>query len=246
MTKGSSPGGDTASRWGIGYQTVTHLGASYFVPDYAAHRPAAKAILQGRYYEPRTHDLIRHIGERAVGELVHAGTFYGDMLPSFAQSFRTGKVVCFEPVLENYVLARLCVSANQLDNVLLFNAALSDGATNLRIETVDKTGKHKGGGSKISDRGEIIPSLAIDQFAFDNLVCLQLDVEGHELQALQGARGAIATHQPIILTEDNTNACKAFLSGLGYEFCGAIPGLKIWTCPARKAIIESFLAGADG
>lgn len=248
VVKKSDPtNADTVSgRWCVEFKNVTHLGAQYFVPGYASHRPAAKAIVQGRYYEPKTHDIIRHIGEIETGELVHAGTFFGDMLPSFAQSFRGGKILCFEPVLENYVLARLCVSANQIDNVLLFNTALSNSISNLRIETVDADGAHKGGGSEISDRGDIIPSLTIDQFDFDNLVCIQLDVEGHELKALEGAQASIKKHQPIIFIEDNSNTCKPFLSSLGYEFCGAIPGLKIWASQKRKAMVDGFLTSNGG
>ena len=55
--------------------------------------------------------------------MVHAGTFFGDMLPSLSAKC-PATVFAFEPVLENYVLAKLTVSENNLGNVLLLNSAL--------------------------------------------------------------------------------------------------------------------------
>lgn len=228
-------------QWSIDYEQIRNFEAEYFVPKYALHRPACIAIVEGRFYEPDTHTLIRHLGQQEKGEIVHAGTYFGDMLPSFSSSFARGSVLCFEPVLENYTLARLCVSTNDLSNVLLFNAALSDGVANLRIDTVDTKGGHRGGASEIADTGTIVPSMRIDQFTFENLVCIQLDVEGHELSALNGAEESIARHHPIILVEDNNMQCDPFLSARGYDFLGSIPGLKIWAPQQRKQLVAGFL-----
>lgn len=133
--------------WKVDFVRVLISGAEYFVPKHALRRPASQAIISGNFYEPKTHELVKHITEKEEGEIIHAGTFFGDMLPSFAQACGDENLYCFEPVLENYVLARICVSKNNLQNVILFNAALSDTASNLRIQTGNSDGTQKGGAS---------------------------------------------------------------------------------------------------
>lgn len=60
----------------------------YCVPRSSRHRPAAQAILQSRVWEPDTLDLVG--GTDRDGDIVHAGTFFGDFLPALARSRRNG------------------------------------------------------------------------------------------------------------------------------------------------------------
>jgi hypothetical protein len=91
---------------------------SYFIPEYAMHRPLCKNLMKGKLHEPRKHKLVDAVMRRRPGNMVHAGTFFSDMLPSFSAKC-PGTVFAFEPVLENYVLAKLTVSDNNHGNVLL-------------------------------------------------------------------------------------------------------------------------------
>ena len=226
--------------WKVDFVRVLISGAEYFVPKHALRRPASQAIISGNFYEPKTHELVKHITEKEEGEIIHAGTFFGDMLPSFAQACGDENLYCFEPVLENYVLARICVSKNNLQNVILFNAALSDTASNLRIQTGNSDGTQKGGASQLSEVGEIVPSVAIDQFNFKNLTCIQLYVEGLELTAFSAAKATISEHQPLGLVEDNNENCGCFLKEIGYEFWNKIPGLNVWASARRKHFLGGF------
>jgi FkbM family methyltransferase len=202
----------------------------YFIPRYAEHRAACQAILADAYYEPQTHQLIKKLFEHVPGNLIHAGTFYGDMLPSFSDSVGTnGKIYAFEPVLENYVLAKQCIEGNNIENVILQNSGLSDKFDVAKIRRINSNGIHDGGASTISEDGDQIISLStIDSLGLTQLTCLQLDIEGHELSALKGALKTISRCQPLILIEDNENNCETFLTDLHYENLGEIPGLKIW------------------
>ena len=75
--------------------------------------------------------------------MLHAGTFFGDMLPSFSRK-TPGLVYAFEPVLENYLLAHQVTERNDLDNVLLFHAGLAEHARPGRVETRGPV-RHRGG-----------------------------------------------------------------------------------------------------
>lgn len=211
----------------IEFTHLTLAGDQYFVPKYALHRPAVKNLLNGTLYEPDTHDFVAEFCKSFKGSIVHAGTFFGDMIPDFSKSV-SGSVYAFEPVFENYILAKLCVDTNDLSNVILMNTALSDSLGNLYISTSEGDGKHAGGGSTISDKGEICAAISIDILNIEDLVLIQLDVEGHELTALKGAQETIQKSRPVIAIEDNNDNCAEFLFNLKYECVGNIPGLTIW------------------
>lgn len=191
------------------------------------HRPAVSQLLHGAVYEPATHQFVRDLCTAFQGSIVHAGTFFGNILPSSSQEV-SGKIYAFEPVCENYILARLCVKANQLDNVILMNSALSESLSSLLIDTAQSDGRHAGGGSSTSDHGEICAAIDIDRLQIDDLVLIQLDVEGHELSALKGARHAIKCSRSVIAIEDKHGNCAAFLAALNDESIGSIPGLTLW------------------
>lgn len=219
-------------RFEIEFTHLTLDGSQYFVPKYALHRPAVKNLLSGILYEPDTHRFVEEFFKAFKGSMVHAGTFFGDMLPDFSRSV-PGNVYAFEPVFENYVLAKLCVDNNGLSNVILMNSALSDSLGNLFIDTSEGDGKHAGGGSAISDKGSICAAIDIDSLDIEDLALIQLDVEGHELIALAGAQETIQRCRPVIAIEDNNDNCAEFLSSIRYENAGHIPGLTIWV-PAEN------------
>jgi len=214
-------------------------GNTYFIPQYALHRPAVKDFLKGQLYEPLTHKFVNEYCSQFAGSIVHAGTFFGDMIPSFSLSVN-GKVFAFEPVLENFILAKLCIEENNLTNVLIQNSALSDNIDNLKINTVDKRGNHSGGGSAIDNTGLICPTMTIDSLNLNDTVLIQLDVEGHEMSALKGALDTISRCRPAVAIEDNEEKCSKFLRGNQYSEMGRIPGLSIWA-PAENQVIKDFI-----
>ena len=158
-------------------------------------------------------------------------------MPNFSK-FTQGRVYAFEPVLENFVLAKLCVEQNDLTNVILMNSALSDSIANLSIDTNQKNGLHAGGGSTISNSGHICTSLKIDNLEADDIVLIQFDVEGHELEVLSGALDTIKRCRQVIAIEDNEKACNGFMSNIDYHFVKKIPGLKIWAPFEDNSIVK--------
>jgi FkbM family methyltransferase len=212
---------------GIKAARVRFDGATYFVPEYALHRPVAARILRKKYASPRLNALVEAVMNARPGNMVHAGTFFGDMLPVFTR-LTPGLVYAFEPVLENYLLARRVVERNHLDNVLLFHAGLAESARPGTVETREED-RHRGGGSYVvtdPDRATFatqqVSLVTVDQLAIDDLSLIQLDVEGFERQVLEGARQTVARNEPVIVVEDFRNACADLLADLGYEHAARI------------------------
>lgn len=238
----------TDSAFTIAFETKEFETAKYFIPQYARHRPACQAFLNNRYYEPQTHRLIRFLLKSYPGNVVHAGTFFGDMLPSFSRSCGSaGRVYAFEPLLENYILARLSVDANKLGNVALFNSALGDKVAPCLMGRV-RDNEHSGGASHVSSTGDVSSTVVtIDSLGLDQLSVLQLDVEGEELSALKGAVRTINAARPVILVEDNKRNCGPLMTDLNYLPVARIPGLQIWNAgekPGVTAAITAFLSPA--
>jgi FkbM family methyltransferase len=179
----------------------------YCVPESSRDRPAAQAILDNHVWEPRTIEFItEHCGH---ADIVHAGTFFGDFLPALSKGAApNAKVWAFEPSSENYRCARITMEINALDNVVLINAGLGSRQEQLFLRTKDEGGRPLGGHSQITRGvdllfGEQVQIVRIDDAVPPdrNVTIVQLDVEGHEKEALLGGLETIRRCRPILVLE---------------------------------------------
>ena len=232
--------------YGIDTTVVRFNNAEYYVPDYALHRPVSKKILREHKVSRRLDTFVDRLLRRRPGSMVHAGTFFGDMLPSFSRK-TPGVVYAFEPVIENYLLARAVVETNGLDNVLLMHSGLGavTGVATLGVARGDQQ-RHLGGAARIltpeskpHSRTQLASVLTIDQLGIEGLTLIQLDTEGYELPILQGAAETIRAQSPVIVIEDNKDNCAEFLAGLGYVRVGRLKGDTVYAAsPSADEVSE--------
>ena len=206
----------------------------YCVPRSSRDKHEAEKILQSRVWEPETIDLLR--GRDPRGDIVHAGTFFGDFLPALSRSRADGALVWgFEPNRESFRCAQITTLLNDLGNVVLTHAALSaEGGATALLATSYRTGAVSGGGSHIvrdlsraaGRATEEVDLVSIDEaLGSDRSVAvIQLDVEGHEEQALTGAMRTIERCRPLIVVErvPSQEWFDANLAPLGYERNGTV------------------------
>ena len=227
----------------INFKKVSVEGNHYFLPEYSNWIPmkhnGPDKKLYGTLHEETTHKLVDKLCKSFEGSVIQAGAFCGDFLPSFSKSCN-GFVYAFEPVLENYIMCKLTIEKNNLENVFLYNAALGEKTETLRVNTNLDKDYHIGGASKIDAEGHLCLALAIDNLSYSSLMLIQLDIEGFELNALKGAEKTIKKHHPIIAIEDNKGNCKEFLESLGYVSPVAIPGLDIWVHEQQTLHLEKL------
>lgn len=186
----------------------------YCVPESSRHRPAARAILSDDIWEPQTINFI--ITNCGNGDIVHAGTFFGDFLPALSKGVASSsKVFAFEPNPENYRCARITLEINNLDNVVLTNAGLGAKREVLFLQTTDEYGRALGGASRIigkesneATQGKGVQIVTIDDTVGNNrnVSIIQLDVEDYEKEALSGALKTIQRCLPIIILEVRPNS----------------------------------------
>jgi FkbM family methyltransferase len=215
----------------------------YCVPRNCSHRFACQAVMNGRVWEPQTLDLIRQ--QDPTGDIVHAGTFFGDFLPALARSRDGAKVWAFEPSRESFRCAQITVLLNDLSNVSLTRAGLSDAPGKATLQITARDGRAAGGQSRIVQgspgQTEEVNLVTVDQTVADRKVAvIQLDVEGHEQQALTGALETIARCRPVIVLEGLPKAWIASeLEPLGYRTAGVVHGNTVLRASGIPAITRA-------
>ncbi len=186
-----------------------HFGA-YCVPWHLRKRPAARKVFAGTAYEEATINLM--VGECNEGDMVHAGTFFGDFLPALSRGVESGAAIwAFEPNRESFRCADLTCRLNNLNNVQLEHAGLGAEMSELAIRIADEGGRRLGGKSHLlaesyEDQAagvEQVRVVTVDEAvpAERSVSVVQLDVEGFETQALAGAMGTITRCRPLIILE---------------------------------------------
>lgn len=179
---------------------------TFIVPE-EHNRPVTRKLRKGKVHEPNTIEFIRKNYDNK--NIVTAGTYIGDFLPAF---HNIPQVFAFEPVKENHIYANLNKNLNNLDNVTLENLCLSNINTKQNMVTHNARGIPRGGSSSIiqidslseNERTEEVTSIKLDDYLNHNgspISIIQLDVEGHETQVIEGGIKTIEKNKPIIIIE---------------------------------------------
>src|SRR5579864_7079326 len=132
-------------RFGGSIDSVVNCGVAYnqyggfCVPRSSQHRPAVQSILSGKVWEPETIEYLVKNAPR--GDIVHAGTFFGDFLPALSRCrTEAERVWAFEPNAENFRCAQITIIINRLANVQISNVGLGSGFTERQLITQDAAG----------------------------------------------------------------------------------------------------------
>lgn len=148
----------------------------------------------------------------AVDGGAHIGLWSAPLLRAF------GNVVAFEPHPDNVC----CLVSNCVSQRLIVHQAALSSAEGL-AKLYGDGGKSMGYSLEEFRDIEGMPPLscrtvALDFLALENVDLIKLDVEGHEFEALQGARRTIEKWRPVIVIEEKFDAearASRHLEGLG-------------------------------
>lgn len=173
----------------------------YPIPEEIEYTYTAKTILEGGVHEDTTIEYIQSVG----GNIVHAGTGFGDFLPALKNC---NTIWAFEPNVLMYKCAEDVISLNKLTNVQLHPYALGNFNGIGRLKTVDENGLEMGPRSEMNDEGYEVNVVKLDSIIDEHVIIslIHLDLEGYEIDALVGAKEIIKRDKPIIVLEID---CKA-------------------------------------
>jgi len=169
-----------------------------------------------RMYIPLLKLAARQAPERRVAVQAggNAGMYPAILAPMF------DRVITFEPEALNFY----CLSQNcqNFDNVEAYEGVV--GNADNKVGLARRAGWD--GDKECVNTGSIevhgdgpIPQFRIDDLDLPHLDFLQLDVEGYELKALEGAADTIDKHSPVIMLESYEHGAdpRAFVEELGYH-----------------------------
>jgi FkbM family methyltransferase len=172
--------------------------------------------------------------EHAIS-IIDVGANIGTHTLAFSQfPFSRVTVHAFEAQRPIFYMLAGTVALNSLDHVYCYNKAVSDQSNQkITIPVVDYDTPGNFGGVEIekavnpdfeykvlADSYEQIETAQIDDFSFENLRFIKIDVEGMENKVLKGASKTIDLHRPLLFLEysktDFGDVLK-FLRGKNYK-----------------------------
>ncbi len=172
--------------------------------------------------------LLRRLLRRG-GALIDVGANIGLVTLPIAGDGTS--VIALEMLPANCLKLQLACLLNGLDRLRVLQAAVSCEEAMLDYGGQDAWGKIGAGAQQAAalrlDTALRLPGLRLPALALSRRLVIKIDVEGHELEVLQGARHLIATRRPAILFESieradrpedaNSLQCKRLLEQLGYR-----------------------------
>ena len=223
-----------------GLKVINSADAIYAVPPDYMCNSATRGYLYSRISEKEIIDIIHKRVDSFPGNIIHAGAYFGDMIPSLSAICSSeSKIFAFEVDPISYELARETLRLNMIDNCILFNMALWSSPTNLACESQYTPELKLGGKSSaipISDERyrasqdikHFVSAVSIDNLSLGNISCIQLDLEGGELMALKGAIKTIKSYKPLVILEDNALPVQNLMTSIGYINSGRCANDYIW------------------
>jgi FkbM family methyltransferase len=188
---------------------------------------------------------LEHYGEWSEGEIdlfrqvvrpgdivVDAGAYIGTHALFLAQAVGPqAKVYAFEP--QRLLFQMLCanMALNSITNVDCRQAALGAVRGSIKAPVFDVAAANNFGGFSLdwNQPGETVEVVPLDSLDLPSCSLMKIDVEGMELQVLQGATATIGRCQPCLYVEndraDQSLALTRFIDSLGYAMYWHLPPL---------------------
>ena len=124
------------------------------------------------------------------------------------------RVIAYEPSPPNVGFLRRNLELNGISNVEVRAAAVSSEGGTVRFHVMPfGAGSHVMGTGHVAGDGMAaveVAAMALDDEGLPPLDFIKIDAEGHEPDALAGARGLLARDRPLIYTEINLWCLSAF------------------------------------
>jgi len=162
----------------------------------------AEAEHSTHVWEPQTTKLLMELCRDLAGDALVGGAYFGDqaVLVARAVAARGLCVHCFEPNAQQALMLRRNLELNGLHNAVVQETGLwSRSGERMRLDGFDSFANMVVGSMR-----EGFDTVAIDDYAHHHdvrLGLIQLDIEGAELAALQGAQLVLAEQGPHVVFE---------------------------------------------
>ena len=175
-------------------------------------------------YEPGFNTFLDMIPNE--GAILDVGANIGITAVPLASKFNQATVYAFEPIADNFQALTRVIQFFKIRNIVTQKCAVGEAPGTLRMILPVESGVKKQGLGKIDDNHtagitEQVPVIRLDSLDFAGPVAaIKIDVEGHELEVLKGAKALLLTNAPVIYCELWNNAKRVeaitYMATLGY------------------------------
>jgi len=185
-----------------------------------------------------------HLGDRVLD----VGANFGVFTKFFSEAVGpTGQVFSFEPIPTTFRTLSKAVERYKLTNVRAMNVAVSDRN---RVATMQIPRLSEGGDNLYEAEITATPNagwrtfevktITLDSLNLPRVDFIKIDVEGHEVEVLNGACNLLMRHRPALLIEVNHREVRSMLSSLGYQEPMSItrPN-KLFIAPSHLKLVAS-------
>lgn len=191
-------------------------------------------LLQVFDYVEDIDTIMEHVPQNRRVLCIQAGGACGVWPWRFSQFFRN--VYTFEPEPGNYVA--LMANAGRRVNVTPFNAALGNTTTRRAMQLDDCEAGNCGAYYTVEDPAGGVRALTIDSLDLRACDLIQLDIEGAEFEALQGAMRTLKRFRPVVVIEEKDlphrsmaeNPARELLEVMGYTECAKVHRDVVFRC----------------
>lgn len=166
------------------------------------------SIIKGWQYEWYMFDfLVKNLIITEGKTIIDVGANNGNFTVDFAHLVgNKGKVYAFEP--QRIIYYQLCTNVflNGLSNVYCHNVAIGNKNSFVSIEIpnyFDKGNVNFGAAEIVNNKkeGALVKSERLDDYFFEDVVFIKIDVQGYESRVIEGAINTIMKHRPYLFVE---------------------------------------------
>ena len=153
-------------------------------------------FMQFDFIDPNgNYDLLEsYIKKQNLGTIIDIGAWWGPW--TLHWQARARRVIIFEP--NKHILPKLQYNVKNLQHCTLYPVALGDKKKKISM----KTNTHSGTNHIIEQEGDT-ECCTLDDYNFQDVDVIKIDVEGYEIPVLQGAKNTILRNKPMIQIEAN-------------------------------------------
>lgn len=174
-------------------------------------------LLQGHWYELPNLQFIQNL--HVTGNYVDAGSYIGTHAIFFSMFCPAARIFAFEPQADIYQKLNRNLELNGITNIKAFNLGLSDAPGRGNANGPES---NKGGAWLRS--GDTVDVVTLDSLNLPDVRLMKVDVEGMELQVLQGATETLKGVQHLFVEMWQKHTCEA--RGAAYTFDSVVAFLK--------------------
>jgi len=161
-----------------------------------------RGIIQTKSHESHVTNAVKEVlkmGDVFIDLGANIG-FFSLLAASIVQD--SGKVISFEPNIQNLQLFYASIFENMFKNITVYPFAASNNAQILKLTSFGSNGFIETPQSSDTN-AQFLQSVVVDHLLQnqDNVSVIKMDIEGYEPLALQGMKNIIKKFKPIVITE---------------------------------------------